>query len=527
MSSSIKRRTFIKSGMAASIGAGVGLTTGCLETPVLFEDFETKRAVVIGSGFGGSVAALRLGEAGIETVLLERGRKWSPGTKGKGFPKTLDLAKGDGRTSWLSNRETLSGLGLPVYKYAGLIERVEGNGIDAVCGAGLGGGSLVYAGVLMQPKRELFEATFPYIDYDEMDTKYYPKAFAQVSGGSIPDDLYDIEEYTSIRNFVQRAEAGGLEATRTPIGFSWDVIRKELDGTAVKAALDGDFIFGCNSGAKNTLDKNYIAAAEATGYVTVRTKHIVTRISEHVDGGYQVVCEVIDEFGKLQGYYTVQAEYVFMGAGSLNTSKLLLREKYRGNLSGLNDQVGKHWGTNGDEVAIRATGNQTDVKQGGPAFITGFDPGNSIKPVGFVHAPISMFEGVSTQVILGMNQNDELGEIEYLPETGKTHINWSAENNQAGADARNEMISKVLPEEHNTTLTMLDTLPPSTWHPLGGMVMGEACDYYGQALGQNNLFVVDGSLFPGFTACAAPSITIAANAERIMDYLVTNAIVTA
>ena len=528
MAKNIKRRTFIKSGMTlAAVTGSAGLGTACLDDTRLFELFDQKKAVVIGSGFGGSVAALRLGLAGIDTVLLERGRQWSAGSKGKGFPATLNLATGDGRTSWLSQRETLSGLGLPVFRYAGLIERVEGDDIDAVCGAGLGGGSLVYAGVLMQPQRALFEAALPFIDYDAMATLYYPEVLSRVSGGSIPDDLYAIDNYDAIRRFVHSAEAGGLELSRTPVGFDWNVIRQEVNGTARAAAINGDFIFGCNSGAKNTLDKNYIAQARATGFVEVREKHNVIRIAEKTGGGYQVGCEVIDEFGKLQGHYTVDADYVFLAAGSLNTCKLLLREQYRNNLTGLNSEVGKHWGTNGDEVAIRITDNTQDIKQGGPAFITGFDPHNTIKPVGLVHAPVSMFEGINTQVILGMNEDEQPGEIVYQPESDSIRIHWSAAANQSGSEARDQTLRRIGAEKNSSTATLLNTLPPGTWHPLGGMVMGKACDEYGQVYGQDRLFVVDGSLLPGHCACAAPSLTIAANAERIMHYLIGNAIITA
>jgi cholesterol oxidase len=61
---------------------------------------------------------------------------------------------------------------------------------------------------------------------------------------------------------------------------------------------------------------------------------------------------------------------------------------------------------------------------------------------------------------------------------------------------------------------------PTVWHPLGGAVMGKACSDLGQLYGHRNLFVVDGSLLPGSAAAANPSLTIAANAERIMERLV-------
>jgi cholesterol oxidase len=521
------RRRFIKSGLTATaLAAGGALMSACKpQNSNLPTRHSNKKAVVIGSGFGGSVATLRLGQAGFDTVLLERGRHWSAGADGKGFPDTLGLASGDGRTTWLSWREPLSGMGFPVYPYAGLMERVEGNGIDAVCGAGLGGGSLVYAGVLMQPERALFEQTFPDIDYQKMDLDYYPRVLRRVSGGPIPEDLYQSAHYRGVRDFVRSAEKSDIAITRSEVGFDWNLIRAEIAGLLPPGATAGNFIFGCNSGAKNTLDKNYLREALDTGNVEIRVRHVVTAIEALDEGGFQVSSEVIDDKGRVQSYDLITADYVFMAAGSLNTSKLLLREKYRGKLPGLNSWVGKSWGTNGDEIAIRVSKNHERVTQAGPAFITALDQLNPIKPVGMVHAPISLFKGLTSQVLLGMNNNDRLGELVYHPDDDKCTINWSARANQSGADARNVTYGKIPPADQQASLALMDALPPSTWHPLGGMVMGQACSLQGEVYGQPGLFVVDGSLLPGNAAGAAPSLTIAANAERIMDYLTDNVLV--
>jgi cholesterol oxidase len=108
-------------------------------------------AIVIGSGFGGAVAALRLGEAGIETIVLERGLAW-PITSAQDTFATY--RKPDGRSTWLSPK-TLMFEPVPIDIYTGVLERKDEHGISVLCGAGVGGGSLVYNGVIYQPPREL------------------------------------------------------------------------------------------------------------------------------------------------------------------------------------------------------------------------------------------------------------------------------------------------------------------------------------------------------------------------------------
>ncbi|KAB8332965.1 hypothetical protein SD80_013895 [Scytonema tolypothrichoides VB-61278] len=88
-------------------------------------------------------------------------------------------------------------------------------------------------------------------------------------------------------------------------------------------------------------------------------------------------------------------------------------------------------------------------------------------------------------------------------------------NNQKNAQAL-EYTYQLLNSANGTTLAA----PPNssfTAHPLGGAIIGEVCNTYGQVQGYRNLFVVDGSLIPGSTACTNPSFTIAALAERSMD----------
>jgi cholesterol oxidase len=133
--------------------------------------------VVIGSGYGGSVAALRLAGAGIHTVVLERGRRWPIRPDGNTFA-TFD--RPDGRASWLSPFSPVAlveqrlGLVPPQLDvFTGVLEGILANGISVAAGAGVGGGSLVNNGITVQPRREIFRRVFPgSIDFDEMDSIY-------------------------------------------------------------------------------------------------------------------------------------------------------------------------------------------------------------------------------------------------------------------------------------------------------------------------------------------------------------------
>lgn len=159
-------------------------------------------------------------------------------------------------------------------------------------------------------------------------------------------------------------------------GVDFDVVREELLGRVVPSFIMGEFVlFGANSGAKNSVDRNYLAQAEATGRVEVRPLTGVAHIGRARHGdGYAVVAETIDEHGAVVATRTLICEHLFLAAGSLGTTKLLLDARRRRTLHGLGDDVGQRWGHNGDELALRVGVGPTGLVSGGPSpWIVPFD----------------------------------------------------------------------------------------------------------------------------------------------------------
>ncbi|CAA0124569.1 Cholesterol oxidase [BD1-7 clade bacterium] len=514
--SRVSRRGFIKAGALASAAVGASKAVSAGTTP--------QSAIVIGSGFGGAVSALRLAQKGITTTVIERGRHWDtdsdnpyPGL----FPTSTDP---DGRCGWLSGKEELAGLA-HVDVYTGLLERVKSWNLDALCGAGVGGGSLVFGGALVQPKREVFDTVFPTeVNYDLLDQYYYPLVRNMLGADTIPDHVLASSPYKSMRTFEKNMEKAGFTVERTHAGFDWNIITDEINGTVPAAATASQYSYGCESGAKNSVNKNYLQQATATGLVTIKALHQVTDIVERPQGGYYVHIEVLDDVGNTTDSKTLETDLLVLAAGSLNTTKLMLKAKHKGTLNRLNDEVGHHWGNNGDKIYMRAPlqwGN--GGPQGGPNSLTVFDLDNKYKPVAVQHSPGPFPDAFNVINQLIMTVPDKLGKLEYRAWNDSLDIDWPI-----GAEFYSNLAAHHTMNRVNLKAGGIPVPLPTkktTWHPLGGMTMGHATDFYGRVKGYDNLIIADSSLLPGSCACANPALTVAAIAEHNMDYLLNYSLV--
>ncbi len=469
----------------------------------------TAHAVVIGSGFAGSVAALRLAQAGIATTVLERGQQWP--TEGENVFPGLNI--GDRRAMWTI--PSASSTTPPPAPYAGLVETIPGTPISVQCGACVGGGSLVYGGVLIPSRREAFSSVFPQISFDAMENIYYPRVIQQFGASPIPDDVLTSPTYRSHLAFIDDAGVAGYQVIRPNTSFDWDIIRQEIAGTIPPAASIGEYAFGCNSHAKLSTDKHYLRDALATGNVELRSLTEVEMICE-TPQGYTVTCRHITAEGELLERYELKATHLFLAAGSMNTTKLLLKSQAAGELKGANDRIGHGWGTNGDQLLANSRAVPIPGLQGGPACIAAIDDSNPDYPVTFMHSPWP----AGLQLQMAMSVPDELGQLAYNAGRDAVEILWAPDAGTPSELARRASFRRLVAASDGAEVPLPGFIGSTIWHPLGGAPMGDACDHLGQLYGYKNLFVIDGSLLPGSAATVNPAFTIAANAERIMETLV-------
>ena len=525
--SNLTRRQFIEqfstAGLALSglglLGCDVGDIISPVRTPTEIDS--DVPALIIGSGFGGAVTALRLGEAGIPTMVLERGKRWNSASApfSPNFPP-------DGRSTWLRNKTVLPfGPSLPINRHTGVLDRVDYENMHVYRGAAVGGGSIVYGGVSLQPPEDLFYQIFPSsISYQEL-LPYYERVRHILNITTVPADIEAQPHYDYTRVFTQLVNQAGIDTIEVGQAADWDIVRAEIDGTRPPAAIIGEILYGGNSGYKNSLDKNYLPMAEATGYVRIHPLHRVIDITAENSGKYVVTVEQIDETGEVIQTKKITATYLFLAAGSIGTTELLVKARELGNLPNLNDAVGHGWGTNGNLLFSTGVGVETGKQQGGPVITAILDRENTETPA-LIESPFFPVGVECRCLMLFMNAlQTERGHFFYDTATHRAELMWPAGGHDRAARAAADFVERLnaankgqlglsagIPAD--LPISPPDLIEDITFTPLGGMVMDKACDLYGRVHGYSRMYIMDGSLLPGSCATANPSLTIAALAER-------------
>lgn len=534
------RRAFLRTvGATGVMAAAAGVVPGTVRaTPAVRE--ERARVAIIGAGLGGAITAFRLADAGVATVVLERGRRWPITAAGDTFPVLL---RPDQRSVWMVAQQQksgssskddvlnmlgdmLSGVREPLPPYTGLVDYIVGDTTDVVTGAGVGGSTLVFAGMFPQPNQAVFSRVFPgFLDYDELDRIYFPRARQRLGGGPIPDDILANPAYASGRLYRSYVERAGVRAERLDVNFDWDIIRKELNGKLRPAASIGNYVTtSCNSGAKLSVDRTYLARAEATGHCTVKPLHRVTDITQDPKGRYVITSDRLNEQGAVVERVVIVADALVLAAGAARTPAMLTKARATGRLPHLGEQVGAGWGTNCDRFLLMSLlPDATGAPQGGPpTFMARDDASDSDSPANLVMGPIPFPVETHAMACLGMGLPDKFGRFEYDAQSGRAELNWAADSNESAAEAVNALAARVVAGTGSPLANSFDTgaLRQTTVHPLGGAVLGQATDEYGRLHGYKNLYCMDGSLMPGSTAAVNPALTIAAIIERCLDHVI-------
>ncbi|MEU0084650.1 GMC oxidoreductase [Streptomyces sp. NPDC006274] len=485
--------------------------------------------LVVGTGYGGSVAALRLARAGVEVHMAEMGMAWdTPGPDGRIFANTT---KPDHRSFWLRTRtrQPLSDfLGFPldtdVPRYTGILDAEEFGGITVYQGRGVGGGSLVNGGMAVTPRRENFPAVLPTVDADEMYDVYYPRANAGLGVGLVDQGWWESAAcYQYARVGRKHAERSGFPFVLVPNVYDWDYMEQEAAGAVPRSALAGEVLFGNNHG-KKTLRKTYLARALATGRVTISPLHQVTSVAPAAGGGYTVRIGRIDTAGTVAETKTVTADKVFFAAGSVGTSKLLTRLKATGALPALNDETGRGWGDNGNVMCGRAnhmwdaTGSLQSAMP--TAGIDNWAAGGVFAEV----APLPTGIETYASFYLSITRNPHRAAFTWNAAAGRVDLDWRTAWKQPSIDAARTVFDRINAKEGTIYRTDLfgaykiwgDHL---TYHPLGGAVLDRATDNHGRLHGYRGLYVIDGALIPG-NASVNPFVTITALAERNIEAII-------
>jgi cholesterol oxidase len=527
--SQVSRRSFLAAtaGVATTAGlagAGFGGTpaaaarraTAPRATGVPVTSVEV-RVVVIGSGFGGGVSALRLAQAGVPVLLLERGKRWPTGPDAETFPHAVSIDK---RANWMGSSINLLGIKIPITDpYVGLVESVVGDNMTANCAAGYGGGSLVYQGMTLKPAAAVFNANLPQeLDYAKMSSVYYPRVASMLQIQTAPDELINSSTYKPARIFASRATAAGQVVEKIPMPIDWSFALRELKGEMKPSYTNGDCALGVNNGGKHSVDVTYLAAAEATGKVTVATQHNVTDVEMAADGRWIVRADRIAEDGTVLEKKVITAKALVMAAGSCNTTKLLVRAAGTGKIPNLPDALGGNWGTNADQICTwTSLPDDFTAPQGGPVVYGTKDWASPTAANTIIQASLPPLPDLRTTVIVGYGVSSGRGKFVFDSSTGQAKLTWPTSGDSAIATVIRARMSKItgplaIIADSNST--------PTTWHPMGGASMGSVCDLSGRVLGHSGLYVLDGALLPGNAAACNPSMTIAAVAERALEDIV-------
>jgi cholesterol oxidase len=517
--------------------------------------------LIIGSGFGGSVSALRLVEKGYRVLVLEKGRRLAAAD----FPETTWNLK---RFFWM-----------PRLGCRGLFKMTFLGHVTALSGVGVGGGSLVYANTLPVPKDPFFQApSWAHLaDWKAELAPHYATVLGMLGATTNPNLTYPDQVLRQVARDIGREEA--FEPTQVAVYFGQPgttVADPFFGGQGPErtgCTLCGGCMLGCRHGAKNTLDRNYLHLAEKRG-LRIEPDTEVTWVRPNPGGGYDVRARAGTwALPALNARRTFQARNVIFAGGVIGTVPLLLKLKAaEDGLPRLSDRVGSDIRTNSEVlIGITSQRRDQDLSQGiAIGSILHTDPHSHLEPVRYpagaglfrllslpqapgdrlatrlgnalallLRHPVRSLRALLvpdwakyTMILLYMRTVDghlrmRLGRGPRTgfrrgpvtePGQGPAAKAWAPEATELG-----HRVAQALDGYPSSLLTETLLGIPTTAHILGGAPMGDsaatgAIDHRHRLYGYDGLYVIDGAAISANLG-VNPSLTIAALAERAMTFI--------
>ncbi len=520
---------------------------------------EIKRAydvVVVGSGYGGGVAASRLARAGQSVCVIEKGKEFLTGA----FPSRLPE---------LRRELQLNGAKLRSGSRTGLFDFRLGADIHVLVGCGLGGGSLINAAVALKPDPRVFaDPAWPEaLRRDGLLELGFARAAAMLR----PSRYRNASSLTKYRALEAASGAFGVPPVAAPVVVSFEDIVNPAGVSQPACTLCGDCCSGCNVGAKNTVAMTYLPDAKAHG-AEIFTELSVSHVAKG-EGGWRVHFTPSNDPDSATAF--VDARCVVLAAGTLGSTEILLRSREAG--LGLSDRLGEKFSANGDIIAFALGGSErvNGVGVGHPPKFVGDAIGACVAgqieladgevldrsmilqegvmpsalapllPVFFIAggrllgAAQSLIKGVyhgplsHLHTFFVVSHDDAAGRITL--DNGSAQLHWPGVTDQPVYARVDEALTKAAAAvgaryiKSPLAATSVGT-KPATAHPLGGCGMGEGAgcgvvnhkcqvfDGKGPDSVHAGLYVCDGAVIPRSIG-VNPLLTITALAERAMVHL--------
>ena len=513
--------------------------------------------IIVGSGFGGSVSALRLAEKGYSVAVIEMGKRW----RKDDYPKT----------NWVLHKY----LWAPAFSLYGFFRMTLLKDVFILSGAGVGGGSLVYANTLPVPNEAAWDDPVwaNLDDWRNVMPAFYATAKRMLGVTRYPGKTYADEL------ILDYAKSIGTEDTfeSAPVGVYFGQPGKEVsdpyfDGkgpTRTGCIQCGGCMVGCRYNSKNSLDHNYLYLAEQLG-VEIIPETRVTEVSPNADGGYSVKVERSTS-RLFKNRRTLQAKQVILSGGVLGTVRLLLECAERNVLPNLSPQLGNFVRTNNEALLGVSIGDsERDITEG--IAITSkvaLDEHTHLEPVRYAkgsdalavistlltdgggHMPRALrwvltcirhpIQFLRTLWPVGWANNTLiLLVMQHIPghlRVGLGRRWWWPFSRTLNSHAEGSKVPRYIPAANQAAKVMAKNLnglamssvtevlldAPTTAHILGGCAMGATpeegvIDAHNRVHGHPGLYVIDGSMI-GANLGVNPSLTITALAERAMSFI--------